>query len=74
MNATLDQVVLLARRSVVRTVRQPANVIGPLVFPMMLLAVNSGGLKAETCPASRPTRSSRSRSPCPSSREPCSRR
>jgi ABC-2 type transport system permease protein len=33
---------------VVRTVRQPANVIGPLVFPMMLLAVNSGGLKAET--------------------------
>jgi len=33
---------------VVRTLRQPANVIGPLVFPMMLLAVNSGGLKAET--------------------------
>ena len=39
---------MLARRSVVRTLRQPANVIGPLVFPMMLLAVNSGGLKAET--------------------------
>jgi ABC-2 type transport system permease protein len=39
---------VLARRSVVRTLRQPANVIGPLVFPMMLLAVNSGGLKAET--------------------------
>jgi ABC-2 type transport system permease protein len=33
---------------VVRTLRQPANVIGPLLFPMMLLAVNSGGLKAET--------------------------
>jgi ABC-2 type transport system permease protein len=33
---------------VVRTLRQPANVIAPLVFPMMLLAVNSGGLKAET--------------------------
>jgi ABC-2 type transport system permease protein len=48
MSDTLDQVILLARRSVVRTVRQPANVIGPLVFPMMLLAVNSGGLKAET--------------------------
>jgi ABC-2 type transport system permease protein len=29
-------------------VRQPANVIAPLLFPMMLLAVNSGGLKAET--------------------------
>jgi ABC-2 type transport system permease protein len=42
------QVAALARRSVVRTVRQPANVIGPLVFPMLLLAVNSGGLKAET--------------------------
>ncbi len=39
---------MLARRSVVRTVRQPANVVAPLLFPMMLLAVNSGGLKAET--------------------------
>ena len=39
---------MLARRSVVRTVRQPANVVAPLVFPMLLLAVNSGGLKAET--------------------------
>jgi ABC-2 type transport system permease protein len=43
-----DQVVQLARRSVVRTVRQPANVIAPLVFPLLLLAVNSGGLRAET--------------------------
>lgn len=43
-----DQVYLLARRSVVRTLRQPANVIAPLLFPLMLLAVNSGGLKAET--------------------------
>lgn len=43
-----DQVYVLARRSVVRTLRQPANVIGPLLFPMMLLAVNAGGLKAET--------------------------
>ncbi len=49
MNAVLaDQVYLLARRSVVRTIRQPANVIAPLIFPVMLLAVNSGGLKAET--------------------------
>jgi ABC-2 type transport system permease protein len=29
---------------VVRTLRQPANVIAPLLFPMMLLAVNAGGL------------------------------
>jgi ABC-2 type transport system permease protein len=43
-----SQVYLLARRSVVRTARQPANVIAPLLFPMLLLAVNAGGLKAET--------------------------
>jgi ABC-2 type transport system permease protein len=43
-----DQVYLLGRRSVVRTMRQPANVIGPVIFPLMLLAVNSGGLRAET--------------------------
>jgi ABC-2 type transport system permease protein len=48
VNPLADQVFLLARRSVVRTVRQPANVIAPLLFPMLLLAVNSGGLKAET--------------------------
>ena len=48
MSTTADQILLLARRSVVRTVRQPANVIAPLVFPMLLLAVNSGGLRAET--------------------------
>jgi ABC-2 type transport system permease protein len=48
MNAFADQVYLLGRRSVVRTIRQPANVVGPLVFPLLLLAVNSGGLKAET--------------------------
>jgi ABC-2 type transport system permease protein len=44
---TADQVYLLGRRSVVRTLRQPANVIAPLVFPLMLLAVNTGGLGAE---------------------------
>jgi ABC-2 type transport system permease protein len=43
-----DQVYQLARRSVVRTIRQPANVVAPLVFPMLLLAVNSGGLNAAT--------------------------
>ena len=48
MKQFADQVFVLARRSVVRTLRQPASVISPLVFPMLLLAVNSGGLKAET--------------------------
>ena len=57
MNVFADQVFLLARRSVVRTIRQPANVIAPLLFPMMLLAVNSGGLKAETRLPGFPTNS-----------------
>jgi ABC-2 type transport system permease protein len=48
VNAFADQVAVLARRSIVRTIRQPANVVAPLLFPMFLLAVNSGGLKAET--------------------------
>ena len=48
---------MLGRRSVVRTVRQPANVIAPLLFPMLLLAVNSGGLKAETNLPGFPTNS-----------------
>jgi ABC-2 type transport system permease protein len=43
-----DQVALLARRSVVRTTRQPANVVFPLVFPLLLLAVNSSGLRSAT--------------------------
>jgi ABC-2 type transport system permease protein len=43
-----DQVLLLARRSVVRTARQPANVVFPLVFPLLLLAVNAGGLDSAT--------------------------
>ena len=57
MNPFADQVYLLARRSVVRTVRQPANVIAPLAFPLLLLAVNSGGLKAETRLPGFPTNS-----------------
>jgi ABC-2 type transport system permease protein len=48
VTTTLDQVGLLARRSVLRTWRNPAATIFPLIFPMLLLAVNSGGLRAET--------------------------
>jgi ABC-2 type transport system permease protein len=47
-DAHSEQVVVLARRSVVRTLRQPANVVFPLVFPLLLLAVNAGGLDAAT--------------------------
>lgn len=42
------QIGTLARRSVVRTLRQPAMVLPSLVFPLLLLAVNSGGLQAAT--------------------------
>jgi ABC-2 type transport system permease protein len=42
------QVGHIARRSVVRTIRQPANAVFPLVFPIALLAVTSAGLDAAT--------------------------
>jgi ABC-2 type transport system permease protein len=42
------QVGQLARRSVMRTLRQPAQIVPALVFPLFLLAVNSGGLKSAT--------------------------
>jgi ABC-2 type transport system permease protein len=42
------QVGQLARRSMMRTLRQPAQVVPALIFPMFLLAVNSGGLKDAT--------------------------
>jgi len=42
------QVGQLARRSVLRTLRQPAQIVPSLIFPLFLLAVNSGGLKDAT--------------------------
>jgi ABC-2 type transport system permease protein len=39
---------LLVTRSVNRTLRQPANLVFSFVFPMILLAVNAGGLDAAT--------------------------
>ena len=48
MQTSALQAATLGRRAVVRTIRQPANVVFPLIFPMLLLAVNAGGLKAET--------------------------
>lgn len=49
MSAALrTQVGQLARRSVLRTLRQPAHIVPALVFPLFLLAVNSGGLKDAT--------------------------
>lgn len=42
------QVGQLARRSVLRTLRQPAQIVPALVFPLFLLAVNSNGLAQAT--------------------------
>jgi ABC-2 type transport system permease protein len=42
----LTQVGYLARRSISRTFRQPANIVFSFFFPLLLLAVNSGGLDA----------------------------
>jgi ABC-2 type transport system permease protein len=47
-SALPTQVGQLARRSVLRTLRQPAQIVPALVFPLFLLAVNSGGLKDAT--------------------------
>ena len=42
------QVGMLARRSVVRTFRQPAMVVPALFFPLLLLSINSSGLDSAT--------------------------
>ena len=44
----LNQVGVLAWRSVVRTLRQPAQIFPALIFPLFLLAVNTGGLTDAT--------------------------
>jgi ABC-2 type transport system permease protein len=50
-----SQVLSLSRRSVIRTLRQPANWITPLIFPLALMAVNTGGLHAATALPGFPT-------------------
>jgi ABC-2 type transport system permease protein len=42
------QISQLSRRSILRTLRQPAQVIPSITFPLILLAVNAGGLNAAT--------------------------
>jgi ABC-2 type transport system permease protein len=44
----LTQVASLSRRSLIRTSRQPAQFVPALVFPLFLLAINTGGLDAAT--------------------------
>ncbi len=55
MSTLSTQVGALAQRSIMRTVRQPASAIPPLVFPVALLLLNSGGLKASTLLPGFPT-------------------
>jgi ABC-2 type transport system permease protein len=52
---TVTQVGAVAQRSVRRTLRQPAAIVFPLLFPILLLLVNSGGLKASTALPGFPT-------------------
>jgi len=44
----LIQIRELARRSIMRTVRQPASIVPATLFPLILLAINSSGLDATT--------------------------
>jgi ABC-2 type transport system permease protein len=44
----LAQVGEMARRSITQTLRQPALILPPILFPLCLLAVNVGGLAAAT--------------------------
>jgi len=54
---TLHQILEIAGRSVVRTFRQPAMIVPNITFPLMLLAINSNGLRAATHLPGFPTNS-----------------
>jgi ABC-2 type transport system permease protein len=45
---TLTQVGELSRRSIIRTLRQPAQIVPSMLFPLFLLAINAAGLDAAT--------------------------
>jgi ABC-2 type transport system permease protein len=57
VSVALRDVGLIAWRSSRRTMRQPAAVAVPLTFPLILLAVNSSGLRAATSLPGFPTHS-----------------
>src|SRR3954454_24603102 len=44
----LSQTYEMARRSVLQTLRQPAMIIPPILFPLILMAINVSGLNAAT--------------------------
>ncbi len=47
-SSTWTQVRELSRRSVIRTLRQPAQIVPSMLFPLFLLAINTAGLDAAT--------------------------
>jgi ABC-2 type transport system permease protein len=51
----VSRVYALAQRSVVRTLRQPAMVVPSIVFPLLLLSINSSGLNSATLLPGFPT-------------------
>ena len=44
----IGQVWEMARRSVLQTLRQPAMIVPPVLFPLVLVVMNTGGLDAAT--------------------------
>ena len=44
----IGQIREMARRSILQTLRQPAMVIPPVVFPLLLVSINAAGLNAAT--------------------------
>ena len=44
----LQQAAEIARRSILQTIRQPAMVIPPILFPLILMGINVGGLDQAT--------------------------
>ena len=56
-SSTSTQVTELARRSIKRTLRQPAQVVPTITFPLFLLAINAAGLDAATDLPGFPTNS-----------------
>ena len=51
----MSHVLVLAQRSVVRTLRQPAMVFPSIFFPLLLVAINSSGLNSATLLPGFPT-------------------
>jgi ABC-2 type transport system permease protein len=57
VTAYVLQVAHLGQRSIMRTARQPANIVFALVFPLALMLVNAGGLEPATAIPSFPAES-----------------